>query len=254
MRPTLTQIQTHGFMIGLGGSKLKLNLPTWGSSRAEQRRSLAISVARLSNLTAEPQVYLDLPNNDLNAIQTILNTPTNRGGVGHRLNKLKVLPIDTFKNENINTTQRLILDHLTCDIQENANLVMSLSFGATQFRFDRIIDGKIERIAIPAQLNKMNDEEWTEIKQGDPNLYTKFTDSQNRIINEFNDDKLNRELQSFRIISTIKKLLGDDEPNLIGFAFSSAGILDLLKGSLNQPKVDGMGTNKAPFMIADLLE
>lgn len=241
-------------MVGLGGSKLELKLPTWGSKRAEQLRSLAISVARLSNLTADPHVYLDLSDNDLNAIQTILNTPTNRGGIGHRLNKLKVLRIDTFKDKSINNTQRLISAHLTRDIQENANLVMSLSFGATQFRFDRIIDGEIERIAIPAQLNKIKDDEWNEIKNSDPKLYKKFTDSQNRIIKEFNDDKLNRELQNFRIISTIKKLLGDDEQKLIGFAFSSAGILDLLKGSLNQPKVDGMGTDKAPFMIADLLE
>ena len=196
-----------------------------------------MGAARLSNLTCEPDIYLDLTIWKIKAIQLFLDTPARLGGIGHRINNLKIYPMDKApESEPPNNRKRVIAKDILDKIPTEADIAITLSFGSTHFRFSVILpDGTIETNDIPSTPEEFED---------------------SAILRYFawnSHDKKDRLFQEGRIVRELEKLFTKYEKKALGISFSSAGVLRI-EGSISQPKVRGMGTDKNPFNVAKFIE
>lgn len=259
----------HGRMYVLGGQIGEIHLNVSGNTEEEKYRSAALTLARLSNKFMETEILLDLNSAQIARLQYLLNRQADISTrIGFRSSEIKLFP---SSHSGMTSPDRIHQRPIHRNIL-GQRITVALAFGATNFRFELIEDGKVlTKKTIPAQFYDLRTQDISAIieekdflTRRDAELFREILTIINKGRKKGNEPSLKpeqrrllREIQTYRIIKTINELLSAqniEKRDLRGIAFTSAGIINMETGVVMAENIPGFEDVIGGINITEALE
>lgn len=255
--------QVRGTGYAFGGQLIDLDIPVTGQDEKERLTSLALSLARFSNMMGETTIYLDLPAATLAKLKTLYVTDKqaatiHQQQIGVRADgamELRTLDMQPADMAADTVHQRPLAPSL---IHPQATHSLIAAFGATHFRISIIDDAGVEKTAIKInsklttllkenKLDKVLDDLHVKNKVDLMDIIQKMLNNNLRGIDQYtgvtpDEIKKIEKLQLMRIDAAIEQLTTDaqlDNTSIKGLAFTIAGSINMTEGIIHSDGVEG---------------